>query len=84
MASGCCIAINHKGWLKELIDENEIGVSLSQDINKAYDKLNAYIKDPLRLVQAKENSTRLAVNQFDYNELAKEVIMVLESGTLIK
>jgi len=38
----------------------------------------------INITPSKENSRRLAINQFDYNELAKEVIMVLESSTLIK
>jgi hypothetical protein len=78
MASGCCIAINHKGWLKDLIEKNEAGLCLSQDLNKSYAKLNAYIQNPLKLTLAKEKSRKLAIKEFNYNKLANDVLMVLE------
>jgi len=78
MASGCCIAINHEGWLKDLLEKNKAGISLSQNIEMAYVQINSLINNTKRLALAKKNARNLAENFFDYDILTKDVLAVME------
>ena len=80
MASGCCIAINHKGWLKELLEENDTGISLSVDLDKAYIELQELIRDSDKLRLFKNNARKLAEKRFSHDILAKDVMAVLEKS----
>lgn len=84
MASGCCVAINHGGWLKELLEKNESGISLSQNIEIAYDQLKSLIKNTKRLALAKKNARILAEVFFDYDKLTKDVLAVMEKSLTSK
>ena len=80
MASGCCIAINHKGWLKNLLEKNKAGMYLSHDIEFAYAEIRTLIEKPELLARIKKNARQLAMNEFDYDLLAKDIHKVMEKS----
>lgn len=80
MASGCCVAINHEGWLKKILEDNSAGISLSYDIEKAYVELRELIQNPKKLRFFKSNARKLAEECFDYDILAEDVLMILNES----
>ena len=78
LASGCCIAINHGGWIKDLLEKNKVGISLSNNINLAYEEMNSIIKNQKKLAVFKNNARNLAIEFFDYDILAKDIMELIE------
>jgi glycosyltransferase involved in cell wall biosynthesis len=83
LASGNCILINHGGWQKEIIEKTNSGLSLSQDVNEAYNQLCLLLDNPDRIFQAGKNARKLAEREFDRDELGKKLTFFLTS-VLIK
>lgn len=80
-ASGTPLAINHKGWLADLLEEHQAGVVLDpDDVRAAADLFLKVLKDPERLNLFEKNSKGLAKNHFDRQRLAEQLIEVLEEA----
>ncbi|WP_319549687.1 glycosyltransferase family 4 protein [Desulfogranum marinum] len=82
LASGTPIAINYKGWQAELIDEYEVGVSLSRDLDVAAKDLVRFIAAEERVHDCGENALKLASAQFDRDVLAGRLEKVLLSAVV--
>lgn len=78
LAAGRPVAINHEGWLAELIRQTDCGLVLdAHDLNRAAEDLIAAIRDNRWLAAAGRAARRLAEERFDRNKLAKLLESVL-------
>ncbi len=78
LAAGRPIAINHGGWLADLIQESGAGIVLPpDDVEKAAEILTDFLHSESRLVQARSAAKDLAHNRFDRNALAIKLERVL-------
>jgi glycosyltransferase involved in cell wall biosynthesis len=81
LASGRPIAINHEGWLADLIRKHEIGIVLSAtDIAAAAVALAAFMSRWPRGSSVYTNARDLAVSAFDREELASQLERVLHGA----
>lgn len=78
MAAGCCIAINHGGWLATLLSDTKAGMVLPQDIAAAAHELTRWLDDPARLANARRQARALAEHQFSRDILAGELNALLK------
>lgn len=79
LSSGTPVAINYKGWQKEIIEKANIGLILDdKDYNKAAHCLYNFLVDSNKIETAKKLSKEVAVNQFSRDKLAQNLISVLE------
>ncbi|SJM65959.1 Glycosyltransferase [Corynebacterium glutamicum] len=84
-ASGTPLAINHGGWLAQLIEAEEAGLVLSMsDITAAAEALIDFLNSPEKIKLASENSKRLAFEKFDRQLLAEKLAVVLERAATKK
>ncbi|AGN21048.1 glycosyltransferase [Corynebacterium glutamicum Z188] len=80
-ASGTPLAINHGGWLADLLEENEAGLVLDGiDIKSAANLLLEVLGDSEKLKLLAANSKKLATDKFDRQALAEELVKVLEKA----
>lgn len=69
LAMGQLIITNFHGWIGEQIERNDCGFSYSpEDTPLFIEKLKAYIQDPGKLAQAKQNARRLAESTYDVTQ----------------
>jgi glycosyltransferase involved in cell wall biosynthesis len=73
MAAGCCIAINHGGWLASLLNETKAGMVLPQDIPAAARELTRWLDNPELLSGARAQARALAEQRFSRDTLAVEL-----------
>lgn len=78
-ASGTPLAINHEGWLAELVEAEKAGVVLSaSDLRLAAVQLLRFLNSSEELKIAGYSSKRLATERFDRQKLADQLAVILE------
>lgn len=77
MSAGRCIAINHGGWLANLLQETDAGLVLSQNIDDAAAQIRDILDSPQKLALKKENAQKLADNVFSRDILAEKLELIL-------
>ena len=83
LAAGRPMAVNHEGWIADLVREHQLGVVLDPlDPREAASALAALVSDPVALRRASESAKRLAVGPFDRDRLAREFRAVLTSAAV--
>lgn len=81
LAAGKCIAINHGGWLADILENNDAGMVLSQNVDEAASQIHQLLDNPLQITQKKENAQKLAKDVFNRDLLAAKLEeILLESG----
>jgi glycosyltransferase involved in cell wall biosynthesis len=79
-AAGRPAIVNTPGWLKELVEENEVGVYARPDDAAHLAERVVYLRDHPEIVAAYgHNARRLAEQDFDRRKLAAQLLTVLES-----
>ena len=78
MAAGCCIAINHGGWLATLLNETKAGMVLPQDIPAAALELTRWLDNPALISSARVHARELAEQRFSRDTLAFELNSLLK------
>lgn len=78
LAAGRPVAINHEGWLAELIRSYELGVVMPpQDLEAAARSVVDFLSQPIQQEAARKAGRRLARAQFDRDALARQLEAVL-------
>lgn len=78
-ASGTPLAINHDGWLAELLREGEAGLVLnSRNPEVAAEQLLDFLNSPEKVQAASRNAKKLATEKFDRQKLAVQLAEILE------
>lgn len=78
-ASGTPLAVNHGGWLADLIKETNSGLVLDPfDTEQAAKELVEFLHSDSRKQTAAENSKQLAITNFDRDKLAEKLNRVLK------
>lgn len=78
-ASGTPLAINHDGWLAELVETKNAGLVLSaSDLQLAAEQLVNFLDSPEKLRLAGHNAKNLAIQKFDRQKLADQLAEILE------
>lgn len=80
LASGTAVAINYGGWQAALVQEHDLGLVLDRDPAKAADAIVGLLGAPERLQVCADNAHRLAGSQFDREDLAEQLVKVLETA----
>lgn len=79
LASGTPIMINYGGWQAELLEQSGAGLSVPSDNPElAAKQLLSFLKNVDGLKKAGNAAKSLAVNQFSRDDLAKQLLNVLE------
>jgi glycosyltransferase involved in cell wall biosynthesis len=77
-AAGRPVAINHEGWLADVIRQNGCGLVLDpHDLTAAADSLVGTLRDPEWLARARASSARLGEQDFSRDRLAALLESVL-------
>ena len=78
LAAGRPIAINHGGWLADLLNESGAGIVLPQDdVGKAGEGLVQFLRSKDDLERARRAARSLACERFDRNQLVSQLECVL-------
>lgn len=77
LASGIPPLINYGGWQKDIIENDEAGLSLSRDVCIAAKQIGHLMKDEELYSKMCINAHKLAVEQFDRDKLAEKLETVL-------
>ncbi len=77
LAAGKPIAINHEGWMADLLRESGAGLVLSRDVAEGAKQLNDFLSDHARVEAAGRAARKLAEERFSRDKLAKELERVL-------
>lgn len=72
-AAGRCVAVNHGGWIKELIEVERCGFFLPQDIGLARETLLEWTQDQEKLRSAGNRARLLAEKSFARDLLADQL-----------
>lgn len=81
MAAGCCIAINHGGWLADLLREKDAGLVLSPVAEEAALQIKALLDSTDDLGRMKGNARQLADSLFSRDALANQLESVLKKAS---
>ena len=82
LAAGCPIAINHGGWMADIIRENQAGIIMPYgDRQRAARVILDFVSDSEKIAFAKKATFQLALLEFDRNKLAKTLEKVLTQST---
>lgn len=81
MAAGCCLAINHGGWLADLLREKEAGLVLSPVAEEAAIQIKALLDSTDDLGRMKGNARQLADSLFSRDVLANQLESVLKKAS---
>lgn len=81
MAAGRCIAINHGGWLANLLQEKDAGLVLSPVADEAALQIKSLLDSPGDLGRMKSNSRQLADSLFSRDALAKQLESVFKKAS---
>ncbi len=80
LAAGRPIAINHEGWLADMIRQSGGGLVLDiGDMEVAARELVAMLHNPVRMEKAREAAARVARRQFDREMLAQKLEAVIRA-----
>ncbi|WMJ71817.1 glycosyltransferase family 4 protein [Cytophagaceae bacterium ABcell3] len=75
LAAGKVCITNTKGWLKEIIESNEIGFYAPPDAPEVFvEKLKGYLVNPHKKVEASKNARMLAENRFSLDIMKKRFL----------
>ena len=80
MAAGCCLAINHGGWLADLLREKDAGLVLSPDAEEAALQIKSMLDSTHDLGKMKSNARQLADSLFSRDALANQLEEVLNNS----
>lgn len=81
LASGTPIAINYKGWQVDVLNQSGAGIVLHpKDFEQAAKDLLLLLNDRRKLKEMGENAKKLAIEKFNRDKLAKELLDVLEKA----
>lgn len=81
LAAGRPIAINHRGWQADLLEETGAGLVLpATDWAVAADILSAKLSDEVWLAEAQRAARQLVETRFDMVKLSKRVEMILQNA----
>ena len=81
MAAGCCIAINHGGWLADLLRQKDAGLVLSPVAEEAALQIKTLLDSTDDLGRIKNNARQLADSLFSRDALANQLEKVLNDTT---
>lgn len=82
LASGRPVLVNQPGWTRELVEQNEVGVAVPAEDGLAMaDAIARLADDPGRAARMGVNARRLAEQRFGREELAAQVLEVLQSAS---
>lgn len=70
LAAGRAVAVNHGGWIADLLERTGAGLVLSRQPADAAAELKAFLRDGERVRAAQDAARRLAVDEFDRDKLA--------------
>ena len=85
LASGTPIAINHQGWQADLLGQSGAGIVLPpQNAAEAARLLQGFVSDESRLNKAARAAKQLAIQQFDREKLASQMVSVLQDAASSK
>lgn len=77
-AASVPVAINHKGWLAEILSSHKAGIILSEnDCQEAAQMLGAYVSNEAKLYYARQASKKLALTIFSRDLLYNKFKRVL-------
>lgn len=80
LAAGRPLAVNHGGWLADLLIETKAGIVLdANDLRVSAARLHGFISDKQALKTASDAARNLAYSRFSRDQLARQLISVLES-----
>ncbi|MDJ0751170.1 MAG: glycosyltransferase family 4 protein [Woeseiaceae bacterium] len=83
IAAGRPVAINHQGWLAEIIEEHDIGLVLpANDAKRAAIGIAELIGDRERMSQMRRKALDTARIMFDRDKLSSQLADVLESAAV--
>jgi len=75
IASGKLCITNIKGWIKELVEENQCGFYYNPEVKGCFlEKLNPYLLDDNLLKKSQMNARRLAEDKFSKKEICQKFI----------
>lgn len=77
LAAGRCVAVNHGGWLAEMLESTGAGFQLSTSVEEAALQIKQWADDPQRIERAGINARRLAEDRFSRDKLAVQLEDVL-------
>ena len=81
LASGRPVLVNQPGWTRELVEENEAGVAVPTGDGRAMaDAIERLADDPELVARMGANARRLAEERFGREDLAAQVLEVLEAA----
>jgi glycosyltransferase involved in cell wall biosynthesis len=79
LAAGVPIVQNTSGWMKDFLEENEVGFTIASDDSEALAELLVRLKDdPERVKEISSRCFQVAKKYFDKNHLAGKMLKVLE------
>lgn len=79
LASGTPVFLNYGGWMHDLVNKHQFGISGWQiNIKEVAKNLNDKMNNPTWLDQAAKSARNLAETEFDRDKLANQLIKVLE------
>ncbi len=82
IACGLPVLCNYPGWLSEMINEHQCGMTVEPDSPEAFADALEYMADhPEKLKEMSHNSRKLAQEQFDRRALAQEFCDFLEQNS---
>jgi len=80
LAAGVPVIQNTKGWMRDLLADNDIGFTLDPDDPEALaDLLIELDGDPERVRTMGENAARIAIAKFDKKKLAQDFLKAIEA-----
>lgn len=79
-AAGRCVAINHGGWLDDLLRESRAGFRLSRNVEQAARELGELANKPDWIREAGERGRALAESSFSRQVLAGQMERVLSGA----
>jgi len=82
LAAGRPAIVNSPGWLKELVESNEVGLYARPGDGVHLAECVRYLRDHPEIAKAfGQNARKLAEQKFDRNKLAAQLLRVFESVT---
>lgn len=85
IAAGKICIVNNKGWIKELIEKHEIGFYYNMNQPQNFVKnIKTYINDKSLLNKAKNDSRKLAENEFSRKHLTNEFTSIFNLNSAQK
>jgi len=81
LATGRPIMINHEGWQADLIRETGVGLVVPPtDATQSAEMLHDFLSDTDKVTKARQAAFQLAKTRFDRNDLAGELLDVLQKA----